>query len=577
MTESDYSVVIHTRRRELKTRVWAAMILAAIAYFLAPGWTPVLWFAAVLGTQALDLALVRPALKPNTDWRPTPTFRVLAIGSAFLAAIVYSGIGAYMWFYGGDAGRLFALMQFAGGLLHVSMHMHQSRALLGAALCAHGAYMLGMPLYDVVVRGEPAMAVVVVAGVLYLAHLGVSVRQASDRHQALRQAECASREAAAQAERASAAKSEFLAVVSHEIRTPMNAVVTAAGLLRGSRLSRAQAEQVDMLVDASEVLLGLLNDVLDFSKIEAGKMTLERIAFDPGEKLESLIRMWRPRAEAKGLTLTLEVRGRLPAMVHGDSLRLQQVLFNLLSNAVKFTDRGGVAVRATWSDSRLLVEVEDTGCGIPQDRLDQVFDSFEQADVGTTRRYGGTGLGLAISRRLAALMEGGLEVESLPGRGSLFRFEGRFPAIAATAPQPTTEAAEAGGLEGLEVLAAEDHPVNRRILALLLEPLGCRLTVVENGAEAVAAASARPFDVILLDMQMPVMDGLDAARAIRSTPGPCRATPIVALTANALDVHRQAWLAVGAAGFLTKPIDAAALAATLAGAARGAPALAATG
>ncbi len=554
-----------------------ATILAAIALFLAPGWAPALWFVAVLATQALDFALARSALRSGAGWQPTPTFRALAVGSAFLAAIVYSGIGAYMWFYGGDAGRLFALMQFAGGLLHVSMHMHNARVLLGGALSAHGAYMLGMPLYDVVVRGEPAMMVVVVAGVLYLAHLGVSVRQASDRDQALRQAESVSREAAAQAERASAAKSEFLAVISHEVRTPMNAVVTAAGLLRDSRLSRAQAEQVDMLVDASDVLLGLLNDVLDFSKIEAGKMTLERIAFDPGEKLDALIRMWRPRAEAKGLTLTLEVRGKLPAMVDGDSLRLQQVLFNLLSNAVKFTDRGGVAVRAAWSDSRLMVEVEDTGCGIPQDRLEQVFDSFEQADVGTTRRYGGTGLGLAISRRLAALMEGGLEVESVPGRGSLFRLEGRFPQIAATAPRPETQTADAAGLDGLQVLAAEDHPVNRRILALLLEPLGCRLTVVENGAEAVAAAAERPFDVILLDMQMPVMDGLDAARAIRSAAGPCRDTPIVALTANALDSHRQAWLAVGAAGFLTKPIDAAALAATLAEAARAAPALAATG
>ena len=577
MTQSDYGVVIHCRRRELKTRVGMAIILAAIAFFLAPGWTPVLWFVAVLATQALDLALVRPVLRSDNDWQPTLTFRALSICNAFLAALVYSGIGAYMWFYGGEAGRLFALMQFAGGLLHVSMYMHQARVLLGAAMCAHGAYMVGMPLHSVVVKGEPAMTAVVVAGVLYLVNLSLSARQANDRYQALCRAESASREAAAEAMRASAAKSEFLAVVSHEIRTPLNAVVTAAGLLRGSRLSRAQTEQVDMLGDASEVLLGLLNDVLDFSKIEAGKLTLERIAFDPREKLDSLIRMWRPHTEAKGLTLTLEVRGRLPAMIAGDSLRFQQVLFNLLSNAVKFTDQGSVVVRVIWRDSRLLVEVEDTGCGIPQDRIGQVFDSFEQADAGTTRRYGGTGLGLAISRQLAVLMEGGLEVESVPGRGSVFRFEGRFPAVAAALPRPEAAAAEVGGLEGLEVLAAEDHPVNRRILALLLEPLGCRLTVVENGAEAVAAAAERPFDVILLDMQMPVMDGLDAARAIRAGTGPCRETPIVALTANALEVHRQAWLAVGAAGFLTKPIDAAALTATLAGAARGAPALAAAG
>ncbi|MFN3352544.1 MAG: ATP-binding protein [Brevundimonas sp.] len=577
MAASEYRIVASTRRKELKTRLWMAGVLGAIAYMVAPGWTPAVWYAAVLLTQLMDVIVFAPARAADEDWRPSVGFKIAAIASALVTTLVYSASGAYMWLYGGEVGKLFAMMQFAGGLLHVCLHMHPRRDILLAAMLAHGGYLLGMPVYEAFAQGRPVMAVAAVAGVLYLAHLAVAVRQSSETNRALREAERASREAATKAEKASAAKSEFLAVISHEIRTPMNAVISAANLLRPTRLTRAQREHVRMLSEAGDILMGLLNDVLDFSKIEAGKMDLESIVFDPREKLEALARMWRPRAEAKGVSMQLEIAERFPAALRGDALRLQQILFNLISNAVKFTDHGIIRIEAAWDAGRLTIVVRDSGCGIAADRLDHIFASFEQAEAGTTRRYGGTGLGLAISQRLAQLMGGGLTVASTPGQGSAFTLEARLEAAQPMREEPVAEAAaEVATLEGLRVLAAEDHPVNQRILALLLEPMGCRLTLASNGAEAVSLARSAAFDVIVLDMQMPVMDGLDAAREIRALNGPNAGAPIVALTANALDNHRQAWREVNAFAFLTKPIDPQALAAALTAARGASPAVAST-
>jgi CheY-like chemotaxis protein len=294
-------------------------------------------------------------------------------------------------------------------------------------------------------------------------------------------------------------------------------------------------------------------------------MTLEAADLDLPPKLESLVRLWEPRARDKGVTLSFTAEDSLPARCRTDPLRLQQILFNVLSNAVKFTDVGTVALRAGCSGERLWFEVSDTGCGMDAETLGRVFARFEQADAGATRRYGGTGLGLTISKRLAELMGGDLTVVSTLGKGSVFRLE--LPFLKASSPAAADAADDVESaplsLKGLKILVAEDHAVNRRIVGLFLDPLGCRLTMVENGAEAVAAASVEPFDVILMDMQMPVMDGLEAARTIRQGQGLNSGATIVALTANALDHHRAAWAQAGVETFLTKPIDPRALTAAL--------------
>ena len=562
MTETAYAFVAQVRRRELGTRLALAAFIGTTAWFVAPGLWPLAWFAAVAASQVVDLLVFGRFLR-RPEREPGRGMVILACAVTAFSVAIYSAIAGYLWFAGGEVGRVFALIQVAGGLLHVSLHMHRAQPVLIAAVATHGAYFLGLPVMSALASGRWHELLITIGCLLYMSHLVVAVRQSSTTTALLQSARDDARDAQRRAEEASAAKSTFLAVISHEIRTPMNAVISAANLLRRTRLDAAQREHVGMLTDAGEVLMGLLNDVLDVSKIEAGKMELESAAMNVRERLTTLCRLWEPRADAAGVRLVMEIADDVPAAVRTDPLRFQQILFNLMSNAVKFTGEGEIRVRAGWDGERLSVAVSDTGCGIPADRLPHMFNSFEQADAGTTRRYGGTGLGLSISRKLAEMMGGSLGVDSREGEGSTFTLVLPVEIADAEAAESRTAEPAAGALHGRSILAADDHDVNRRILTLLLEPHGCRLTLAANGAEAVEAARVERFDAVLMDMQMPVMDGLEAARRLREG-GPNAATPIIALTANALDTHRAAWEAVGVHAFLTKPIDPTLLAATLA-------------
>jgi signal transduction histidine kinase/ActR/RegA family two-component response regulator len=564
ISANGWAMIAQTRFRELKTRMGLAAFIALTGWFLAQGVGPFVWLAAVAVTQLIDWLAFRP-LRRDPEMRLSTAYKFGLCVTASVNVVVYSSMAAYLWLNGGDAGKLFALVQVAGGLLHVSLHMHQVRPLLFSAVIPHGLYFLGLPVAGAVIDQRPQDLLITIGGVLYMMHLVVAVRQSLATTKALQAANDEAQAQRKKAEVASAAKSDFLAVVSHEIRTPMNAVISAANLLRRTRLDREQREHVSMLLDAGDVLVGLLNDVLDFSKIEAGKMQLESSEMDLRDKLASLRRLWQPKAEANGVRLNIQIAPDVPDCVRTDPLRFQQMLFNLLSNAVKFTEDGSITVSVDWreADRRLIVAVADTGCGIAPDRLANIFDSFEQADAGTTRKYGGTGLGLAISRRLAEIMGGRLTAESVVGEGSTFTLNLPVEPVQKTERAPERAAADESVLAGRVILAADDHAVNRRILSLLLEPHGCQLVLVENGAEAVEAANTQAFDAILMDMQMPVMDGLTATARIRAE-GMNRRTPVIALTANAMDVHRAAWDAEGVHAFLTKPIDPALLAATLA-------------
>lgn len=564
MTTNGYAMIAQVRFRELKTRVGLAVFIAATAWFLAHSPWPAVWFAAVVATQVIDWVIFRP-IRLEPDMPLSRAYRVLMCATTTLNVVVYSAISAYLWTAGGEAGRLFAIVQVAGGLLHVSLHMHHVRPLLLSAVVPHSLYFLGLPIMGAVMDRQPQDVLIAIGGLLYMTHLIVAVRQSSMTTRALQEANAEARIERSKAEVASAAKSDFLAVVSHEIRTPMNAVISAANLLRRTRLDREQREHVSMLLDAGDVLVGLLNDVLDFSKIEAGKMQLEASDIDLRDKIGSLVRLWEPKASANGVRLKVWISDEAPLRVRTDPLRLQQMLFNLLSNAVKFTQDGTITLSIDWraDEGRLVIAVADTGCGIPADRLAHIFDSFEQVDAGTTRKYGGTGLGLAISRRLAEIMGGQLTAESVEDAGSTFTLVLPVEVAQAAIPEPTRRTLTSASLAGKVILAADDHAVNRRILTLLLEPHGCSIVLVENGAEAVEAAAGQRFDAILMDMQMPVMDGLEASAQIRAA-GLNRRTPLIALTANAMDVHRAAWDATGVHAFLTKPIDPALLAETLA-------------
>lgn len=565
MTMSACAAVAQVRFKELKSRIGLAAFIGVAAWMIAPSIWPMLWFFAVVGTQYLDEIVFRP-IRLDPERSMGRGYKVLCCAVTSLSVVVYAGITAYLWFQGGDVGKIFAMIQGTGGLLHVSLHMHHDRPLLFSAVTPHSMYFLGLPLIGAFQSQDWIELLIPVGGLLYMAHLVVAVRQSSMTNKVLRDAKQEADEQRHKAEIASAAKSDFLAVVSHEIRTPMNAVISAGNLLRRTRLSGPQKTHVAMLTDAGEVLMGLLNDVLDFSKIEAGKMQMEAAEMDVRERMTSLKRLWEPRASANGVTLKVVVARDVPDCLRTDPLRLQQILFNLMSNAVKFTAEGEIRVTVDWDEmaGQLTVAVRDSGCGIPPDRLVEVFNSFEQADVGTTRRFGGTGLGLAISRRLAELMGGTLAVDSVEGQGATFTLVLPVEVMARSAPAsaPLLSEPDIGSLAGRSILAAEDHAVNRQILTLLLEPHGCRLTLVENGALAVEAAAVERFDAILMDMQMPVMDGIEASLRLRQQGGN-RDTPVIALTANAMGTHREAWEAAGVHVFLTKPIDPTALAEAL--------------
>ncbi|AAK24637.1 hybrid sensor histidine kinase/response regulator [Caulobacter vibrioides] len=367
------------------------------------------------------------------------------------------------------------------------------------------------------------------------------------------------------AEAANRAKNDFLANMSHEIRTPLNGVIALAAALDETPLTSKQAEMVAMIRRSGETLERLVSDILDVSKIEAGQMTLQPQAFDLGALVDGLLDVTRLRAKEKGVAVRLERSPTAAGGFLGDSVRIGQVLSNLFSNAVKFTDQGEVIVRVDVEEAgngqaaRLFVEVEDTGVGFDAEKAEMIFQRFNQADSTITRRFGGSGLGLSISKTLVEMMGGEITAQSSPGAGSLFRVT--LP-LSRTQMGPDAEIdapRSAAPGEGLKVLLAEDHPINQRVVQLILEPCGAAVTVVENGAQAVEAMASGAFDVVLMDMQMPVMDGLAATRAIRAREGEGQRTPIIMLSANAMDVHRREALQAGADLHVPKPITIAAL------------------
>jgi CheY-like chemotaxis protein len=370
------------------------------------------------------------------------------------------------------------------------------------------------------------------------------------------------------AEAANLAKSAFLATMSHEIRTPLNGVLGMAQAMAMGELSDQQRERLDVIRQSGESLLAILNDVLDLSKIEAGKLELEQAAFDIAELAKGAHATFTAIAERKGLKFRLTIQPAAKGTYLGDSVRVRQILYNLVSNALKFTETGAVSVVVGCRAGRLRLTVKDSGIGMSPEQVNQLFRKFEQADASTTRRYGGTGLGLAICHDLAALMDGAIAVKSAVGEGTTFTVTlplARSPGVAAKRKRSVTAAPEVLQGPRLRVLAAEDNHMNQLVLKTLLGQVGVEPVMVGTGRDAVAAWEAEPWDLILMDVQMPEMDGPTATGAIRAREvelGRAR-TPIVALTANAMRHHIAEYAAAGMDAFVAKPIEAARLYAAL--------------
>jgi signal transduction histidine kinase/CheY-like chemotaxis protein len=409
--------------------------------------------------------------------------------------------------------------------------------------------------------------------VLFLVHgmeIGLMLQQVmlaqglASHIRTLKEAAREQQEAALQAEAENAAKSEFLAKMSHEIRTPMNALLGITQLLQGTTLDPAQKGYVDILYSSGHALLNVINDILDFSRISAGKVTLESVDFSLHELIDECVQVFALAAREKSLAIVREQDPDLPDRLHGDPGRLRQVLLNLLSNAIKFSSHGRVSLRVRSGEPRpgqiqIFFEVEDSGIGIPAEKIATLFEPFTQADASTSRRYGGSGLGLAISRQLVQLMHGDITVSSQPGTGSVFRFSVCLqPAMAPAGSTAADDRNDIPDLSRLRVLVVEDNPINQMVINGLLRKLGIQARIAGSGTEALALLRAEQEapDLVLMDCEMPGLDGYETTRLIRAWEHDAgrKSLHIIALTAHALPEHRAKCLEAGMDDYLSKPL-----------------------
>ena len=492
--------------------------------FFGPAWA-VGWFAFFLVTELGT----RFASRGPMFGRPmTRAERAHYLLWMFLASGVWCAMALRLWMSGEEPLRLGALAVVASILIHAQAYSFRTPAALVALGGPAAVLWVLMPL---AFGRYPVDRAVGISGglALVLIYIAMTARANARNIEAREEAE-------RQAVEANEAKSAFVSMVSHELRTPLNGVLGMTRALMKSKLDARQKGYADTILRSGDGMLAILNELLDLSKIEAGRMDLEVHAFDPAETARHAVTLWSEAASAKGLVLACELDPALPGHVMGDEARVRQIMLNLLSNALKFTERGQVVLKVAPRAGADVLEiaVTDTGPGMTPEQVARLFQPFVQAEASTARRYGGTGLGLSICRKLATLMGGEITAASVPGEGTTFRVWLPLPACAAPETVAVQEAARDDlELPALRLLVVDDNPINLAVARALLEAAGLTVETAENGAQALERIGAERFDVALMDVHMPVMDGVEAVRRLRAGEGGAPALPVIALTGDA--------------------------------------------
>jgi signal transduction histidine kinase/AmiR/NasT family two-component response regulator len=537
-------------RRQVRDRLFAGVAVLLLSISAIPASQLMVWLGlCAVGETLLWVATDRKLrrLKPTLA-------RVLRLASSAVASTGWAAIASMWWLTDVPHGSGVAVAMICGVMLYIVRGCHRSIVHMVSVAAPLAVALVVLPFFEPTLSGK-----IQALGALLLVMIFTTSSAINSWKGERRLAEATEglllkqREAAA----ANEAKSAFLANISHEIRTPLNGIVAMAHMLRNADLPPNEREAAALIAASGETLETLLSDILDTAKIDAGRLSLEETAFHAGDLVRSVSGLLRLKAEEKGISLLVEIAPELDRHYLGDPTRVRQILTNLLSNAVKFTDLGEVAILAERSPTGgQRFTVRDTGIGFDPSKRETLFQRFQQADGTITRKFGGTGLGLSISQQLAQMMGGVLACDSVPGQGSAFWLDIDLPAADPPAASNMATDDRPGLTRTLSVLVADDHPTNRRVAEMILNAAGVRTTVAEDGAQAVEAVRTQAFDLVLMDMQMPVMDGLAATRIIRSDERVRGATrlPILLLTANAQPEHIASGQAAGADGHLTKPI-----------------------
>ena len=546
----------------------ACMIALVISQTLGMGLATG-WLATYLVCQAPEVLLFWPAIgetkRPLAIWRA-----VCGCAAIGLNALAFTAIAIPLWTEGGAFGGMCAVTLSAAAMLNAVVSTPGSfPAMLSAiapqiALVALEPYLSGRS--GASGAYQATLTITRVGFVIYAIAVWTH-RERVRRSEALAKAETDRRRA--EAEAATSAKSAYVAMIGHDLRTPISAMLAGAIELEKAVQASRLRGHATLIADAGRMMKTLLDDVLDHAKLEAGRMSIEAAPFDLRRLMAQTMHLWQGEARRKGLRLRIEGCARVPRWVEGDPTRLRQIFNNLISNAIKFTDEGSVSLRVkAWTSSdegcALTIQVSDTGVGMDREQLGRLFQAFTQADATIARNYGGTGLGLVISRELARVMGGALTAYSVKGKGSTFTLALTLPLAEAQPSADDHAQADASELQpregpSIRVLVADDHEINRRAVRLVLEPLGAEIVDVSDGRAALNAAMERPFDIIIMDVRMPEMDGHEATRQIRARDGVNRDTPIVAVTADTDGPDIEACLSAGMNLFVGKPIDPARL------------------